>query len=208
MKLKEANRLENLGNPSNGAAEVISTEFPYVIHVVIQGTADIIFHRWNCEEVEAKSKAAKGSAGKKTDNIESYVWRNEEGEVCLPGEYVRQSVITAAKFKQDPRSPRKSAMDLYKAGVISLTNLSSFGVKDWDYLDRRRVTIQRNAITRIRPAMRASWLGEFDFQIQLPEYIPPLSFIEVLNNAGKLVGVGDFRPSFGRFVVKQYAIMD
>ena len=31
----------------------------------------------------------------------------------------------AAKFRQDPRSQRKSAMDLYKAGVVPLTSAAA-----------------------------------------------------------------------------------
>ena len=34
-------------------------------HVRIVGVADLLFHRWNCEAVEAKGKAAKGSKAKK-----------------------------------------------------------------------------------------------------------------------------------------------
>jgi hypothetical protein len=129
--------------------------------VAIQGSADLLFHRWNCEAVEAKSKAEKGSSAKKTDDLESYVYRNDGGELCIPGEYLRQALIHAAKFRQDPRSPRKSAMDLYKAGVVSLTNLATLGVSDWDYEDRRRVVIQRSGVTRVRPALRAGWSAEF-----------------------------------------------
>ena len=125
-------KTKQVAEVSNGGAESIEYGIPYRGHVTIEGSADFLFHRWNCEAVEAKSKAAKNSAAKKTDDIESYVWRNDDGELCCPGEYLRQSIIMAAKFKQDPRSPRKSAMDLTKAGVVSLTNLSSFGKSEWD----------------------------------------------------------------------------
>jgi hypothetical protein len=101
---------------TNGAAQAIEFSQPFTVDVTIEGTADLLFHRWNCEAVEEKSKAAKGSKAKKTDNVESYVYRNDDGQLCLPGEYLRQAIIHAAKFRQDPRSPRKSAMDLFKAG--------------------------------------------------------------------------------------------
>jgi hypothetical protein len=145
---KTAVKLEVLNNISNGGQDAIEASTPYSLKVGIEGSAPILFHAWNCESVDAKSKAAKNSKAKKSDDLESYVYRNEAGELCLPGEYLRQSIIMAAKFKQDPRSPRKSAMDLFKAGIVSTTTLASFGKKDWDYVDRRRVTIQRNGITR------------------------------------------------------------
>jgi hypothetical protein len=198
--------LKVVSEVSNGGKSTIEYSLPYAIHVSIEGASDILFHRWNCESVEAKSKAAKNSKAKKEDDIESYVWRNNNGELCVPGEYFRQSIIHAAKFKQDPRSPRKSAMDLFKAGVVSLTPLASLGSADWDYLDTRRVTIQRAGVNRTRPAMRQGWAVDLDFQILTPEYIDPVLFQDVLNTAGRLVGVGDFRPTYGRFFVTKYEV--
>lgn len=193
-------------SPTNGGADAIEAGIPYVATFTIEGVADLLFHRWNCEAVEEKSKAAKGSKAKKTDNIESYVYRGEDGGLCLPGEYVRQSVIHAAKFRQDPRSPRKSAMDLFKAAVVSLTNLAALGAKDWDYEHKCRVQVQRNGVTRVRPAMKVGWKAEFQFLCNCPEYVSPEVLHEVMNNAGKLVGVGDFRPTFGRFRVTRFAV--
>lgn len=191
---------------TNGAQEQIDFSAPYLARIKIAGTADLLFHRYNCESVAEKNSAAKGSKSKKTDNIESYVYRNQEGLLCLPGESFRQSIITAAKFEQDPRSPRKSAMDLFKAAVISLTDLASLGAKEWDYEDRRRVMVQRSAITRVRPAMRNGWTVDLAFMVQLPEYVPPQFLRSVLDNAGRLVGVGDFRPSYGRYRVDSWTV--
>lgn len=194
---------------TNLAEYTLAASEPYRVTVTLQGTSTLLFHRWNCEAVEAKAKAAKGSAGKKTDDVESYVYRNELGELCIPGEYLRQSIAGpagAAKFRQDPRSSRKSALDLYKAGVVSLTELATLGVKDWDLLDQRRVTVQRAGITRMRPAMLAGWRAEFDVQVLLPEYIPPMDLLDVITRAGQLVGVGDFRPTYGRFAVVRFEV--
>lgn len=196
-----------INNVSNDAKEEISFSEPYQVTVTISGSAPFIFHRWSNEAVEEKAKAAKGSKAKKKDNVESYVYRDEEGYLCIPGEYLRQAIIHAAKFKQDPRSPRKSAMDLYKAGVVVLTDLCKLGPKDWDYIDRRRVVVQRSAITRERPAMRIGWSIGCNLQILTPEYIDKTSLHEVLTNAGRLVGIGDFRPTFGRFQVDKFEVI-
>lgn len=193
---------------SNGGESTIEFSYPYTVEVTIEGSAAILFHRWNCDAVEAKSKAAKGSAAKKSDDVESYVYRNDVGELCLPGEYLRQSIIMATKFRQDPRSPRKSAMDLFKAAVISLTDLASLGVTEWDYEDRRRVTVQRNGITRIRPAMKEGWKATIQLMVNIPEYVSPALLRSVMDDAGRLVGVGDFRPTFGRFTVANWEILE
>jgi hypothetical protein len=195
-------------NPTNGAEQTLDLSIPYRVSITIRGDADILFHRWNCEAVEAKGKAAKGSKAKKSDDLESYVYRNDKNELCLPGEYLRQSVIMAAKFKQDPRSPRKSAMDLVKAAVINLTPLASLGVKEWNYEHKCRVQIQRNGITRTRPALKAGWTCTFIFSITLPEYVGDSLLHALLIDAGRLVGVGDFRPTYGRFSVTNFERLD
>lgn len=192
--------------PTNGGRAAIGLSQPYVATVTIVGSADMLFHRWNCESVAEKAAAAKGSQAKKTDDVESYVYRNDDKELCLPGEYLRQAVIHAAKFRQDPRSPRKSAMDLYKAGVISLSPLASLGVKDWSYLHTCRVVIQRSAVTRSRPAIKAGWQASVQLMVNLPEYIRPNDLHDVVTAAGKLVGVGDFRPTYGRFQITKFDV--
>jgi hypothetical protein len=191
---------------TNGGKVAIEYAIPYTADVDIVGVADLLFHRWNVESVETKSRAAKGSKAKKSDDLESYVYRDEHGELAIPGEYLRQAVIHAAKFRQDPRSPRKSAMDLFKAGVVSLTPLASLGAPVWDYEDRRRVMIQRNGITRVRPAMRAGWSLTIQLMVNLPEYIPPDALQDVIVNAGRLIGLADFRPTYGRFAMRRFEI--
>lgn len=189
---------------NDGAAAIVA---PYIAEITIEGAAAILFHRWSCEGVEAKAAAAKGSKAKKEDDWESYLYRDDAGEIAIPGEYLRQSIIEAAKYRQDPRSPRKSAKDLYKAGVISLTDLATTGATEPDYLDRRRACVMRAAITRVRPALNAGWSATFQMMVQTPEYIPPQVLNAVLSDAGRLVGIGDFRPSYGRFVVSSFKVL-
>ena len=204
---KTATALKVVKDASNGGEHAIDMSQPYRASVTISGHADILFHRWNNEAVAEKAASAKGSAAKKSDNVESYVWRDIDGNVCLPGEYLRGSIVHAAKFHQDPRSPRKSAMDLFKAGVVSLTDLASLGAKEWDYLDRRRVVVQRSGITRERPAMRKGWQATIQLMITTPEYINPDFLQQVIAKAGLLVGVGDFRPSYGRFGIANFEVL-
>jgi hypothetical protein len=198
----------NADTISNGAELCIDQQRPYRVGFEIVGTAPILFHRWDVQSVEAKSKAKKGSVEKRTDDTESYLYRTPEGRIAIPGEYVRGSAINASKYEQDPRSPRKSMMDLMKAALVSLTELADTGLKQPDYYDRRRVVIQRSAVTRTRPALKEGWTAKFIFQIQLPEYVPPQRLNHILQQAVRIVGLGDFRPSFGRFNVVRFEVLD
>jgi hypothetical protein len=201
------NKVVNVSEVTNGAEEAISHSNPYTVRVTIEGSADLFFHRWNAEAVEEKAKASKNSKAKKSDDVESYVYRDDKGFICLPGEYLRMTLVNAAKFKQDPRSPRKSAMDLYKAAIVVTTPLASLGSKNWDYLDKRRVNVQRQGINRTRPCFKAGWKATFDILVLLPEYVDQATLRELIESAGRLVGIADNRPSYGRFGVVSYKVL-
>lgn len=205
------------GDLSNSAADDIELEAPYRVSVTIVGDAPMLFHRWQGDAVDAKAKAAKGSKAKKTDNVESYVWRDDNDHICLPGEYVRGSVVDkrngAAKYQQDPRSSRKSALDLFKAGLVSLTDLAPIVKADgskaatWDYLDRRHVVVNQAGITRVRPAFAPGWSATVELMVLLPQYIDVRLLHRTLVDAGRLVGVGDFRPTFGRYSITEFTLI-
>lgn len=201
---------------TNDASDLIALNLPYVVEFTIEGVCPIIFHRWSNEAVEAKGRAKKGSAEKKTDDVESYVYRDDDGFVCLPGAYIHASLSSkkdgAAKFFRDPRSSRKSAIDLYKAGAVPLTllapitNAAGKKARTWDLLDARRMVVNQASITRQRPTFNAGWKATFEFQVTLPEYIGHQDLLAVLNLAGRAVGTADSRPTYGRFQVTHYAV--
>lgn len=197
-----------------GGNAVIESFPPYEVEVEITGVSDLLFNRFNEEEYTTKSEAKKGSKEKKLDIPENRIYRDMDGNVCLPGLYLCNSIVAAAKFRQDPRSPRKSAMDLYKAGVFASTDLcpivSVTGEtckEGWDYLDKRGACIQRARIVRVRPAFFKGWKARVRLAVQLPEYIEPNELHEIITYAGRFCGVGDFRPSYGRFQVTRYEVV-
>ena len=196
--------LVGLAPTSNGAQEELGYSTPYEIKVTLRGVAPILFHAWNNEAVEAKGKAAKNSKAKKTDNIESYVYRTPSGTLGIPGENLKATIVEVGRFHQDPRSSRKSMLDLLKAAIIPLTEVADTGAPTWDYIDRHRVTVQRAAITRERPALRAGWEATFEFLIATPEYVSPDLLLQLLNEAGRLIGLCDHRPTYGRFQVVNF----
>ncbi|HEY6020201.1 MAG TPA: hypothetical protein VIY48_09955, partial [Candidatus Paceibacterota bacterium] len=164
---------------SNGAADTIQTTVPYIAHVTLEGTSALLFHAYNNASVAEKAAAAKGSAAKKTDNLESYVHRDEEGHLGIPGTALTAAIANAGRSRQDPRSPRKSMRELLLAAVIPLQDVAPFddATKKWDYEDARRAVVQRSAVTRVRPAMRSGWRCTFTLLVNAPEYVPPQTLL-------------------------------
>ena len=98
-------------------------------------------------------------------------------------------------------------MDLFKAGVVALDELCSLGSTDWDYLDRRAVTVNHARVPRQRPAFNIGWRATCRLQSLLPEYISPQILNDRLQAAGRLIGVGDLRPTYGRFLVSRFEVL-
>jgi hypothetical protein len=186
---------------TNGAEPDIVAGVPYIFEFTARGIADLLFHGWNCEAIAEKAAAAKGSKAKKGDNIESYVYRDEHGVLAIPCENMRQAMIGAAKSRQDPRSPRKSLRDLASAAITCHERYAPLGRTTWDYEHRCRVQVQRNGVTRCRPAMLKGWEATFTFCVTQPQYISPELMHDLAVYAGMFVGVCDFRPSYGKFQV-------
>jgi hypothetical protein len=202
----------SINGATNGAADQIDFVKPYSAHVTIEGTAPLLFHSWNIDSIAEKAKSAKGSKSKKSDDIESYVYRisDEDRRLGIPTVNFHAAIIEAARYVQDPRSPRKSARDLAKAGIIADAAVAPFmpDTEEWDFIDRRRVTVQRAGITRERPAMRVGWRVAFDLVVTTPEYIDKALLRSLIQNAGRLVGLCDFRPTHGRFDIVAFEVSE
>ena len=197
--------LTDTGTNSNDGEEAALSSAPYQITFTIRGVADLLFHRWSNEDVAAKATAKRGSTVKKTDNLEAYVWRDDDGMVCLPGVYLHKALIEAGKFMQDPRSSRaKQACDLFKAAFVPVTLLCPLGPK-WEIEDKRRMVVNRSGITRTSPGFKAGWEASFDFDVILPEYVSDVMFHEALSLAGRVIGLAQYRPTYGRFQVVKFA---
>jgi len=198
---KKMTVLEGVGNDAN---ELLKLSEPFRCEVEITGVASLLFHRWSNEVVAEKAAAKKGSKLKKTDDTEAMLYRSPTtGNAVIPSEYLRQSMIGAAKFMSDPRSPRKSMADLAKASILVLED-GDLGVKAPDFIDMRRVLVQRAAITRSRPGFEKGWKTSFVVESLLPEYLNEGILLELLVSAGKFIGLADFRPTFGRFSVTSF----
>lgn len=83
------------------------------------------------------------------------------------------------------------------------------GPKDKDklYADprftlRKGVAVQKSRIIRIRPMIPTGWSLTFTLEFD-ESIVNPKSLVKAMADAGSLVGLGDWRPKFGRFLVEE-----
>jgi len=77
------------------------------------------------------------------------------------------------------------------------------GKKRPDYIHEEWVKVQRSQILRNRPAFKDGWEAEFTLLV-LDEQMPVDILKDILENAGRFRGIGDWRPHFGRFEVVEF----
>jgi len=70
------------------------------------------------------------------------------------------------------------------------------------YTLRKGVAVQKSRIIRIRPMIPTGWSMTFDIEFD-EGIVSPKNLIKAMTDAGSLVGLGDWRPKFGRFLVEE-----
>jgi hypothetical protein len=96
---------------------------------------------------------------------------------------------------------KKTFKDAFKGGVFVEPRLIPHKISKWE-IDLQNVVVQRSRVIRARPRFD-EW--ELDFQIlNIDERITPNIIKDILVDAGRFCGIGDFRPRYGRFEVVKF----
>ena len=123
--------------------------------------------------------------------------RNDKGEVCIPSDDLKCSIVAAGKRFKDSLSKRKSMEKTLEQELSVEPEDLSFGVKKTTFFKRAAVVMSRSHTIRPRPMIQ-NW--KLKFELDSGEL--PLGVVrEVLDRAGAHVGLGNFRPDFGRYKV-------
>lgn len=180
--------------------------FLYMINTIkveISGITPLIinrFHEEAAEEATSNMRSARKERPSPEDDAKSRLYSNGSG-TFLPAENIRQSIIEAAKRFKIGR--RAATTDVAASIYLSPFELPLTG--DW-HVDSRAVVIPATGgrILRHRP-MFDEWAISFSLQIDTDTGVDERMIKEIVASAGKLVGLGDFRPArkgpYGRFSV-------
>src|SRR5262245_25681914 len=103
MTALERISIPSVATKTNGNGSTAALDASYAVEVALVGTAPILFHRWDDASVERKAKAAKSSQAKKTDDVESYVYRTSDGEIGIPAKNFKACLREAGRSLPDPR---------------------------------------------------------------------------------------------------------
>ena len=180
-------------------------------HCLIRGVAPLLMHNGQlANPTNFFAKELKKLSGKrnKTDadleELAHVEWLGslylDQGEPCIPGELVEGTLVEAAK--QQRRSKQVNA-GVYCEGNFPLryegprTPEALWQAEQFRFTTPARV--RQNRVPRTRPRFDA-WEAEVKVTYN-DELLNPEEIFELLKIAGEQVGIGDWRPKFGRFVV-------
>lgn len=171
------------------------------VEVKIKGIVPLLQNRFVGEEDESASQRT--GVVDRSEDWRNALYSDEKIGIYEPSEHVWGSMIKAASNFQIPGRGKKTYKDLIKSGIVLEPDKIPLGKKEPDEIDKRPVVIRGSRILRQRPMMKEGWKLSFSVNI-LDEQLQPEVVKRILVHAGKYIGIGDFRPRFGRFEVIEF----
>lgn len=184
------------------------------IKVNLIGVAPLLMHNGQlADPLNAHAKAMKKLSAKRKKTDADYaemartewfgsLYVNADGAPCVTGDMVEAFVKEGAK-----KSKLGKAVSAGLFADADSFALKYTGPKDvtelWDhggFRDTRGVKVQRAKVQRTRPIFR-DWSVEIELQYN-PEVVEHNQIVKAMTDAGQLVGLGDYRPRFGRCMVE------
>ncbi len=168
----------------------------------------ILMHRFSeWEEAEEEVRAIRQDKGTTRERAERSAYRNDDGTLYAPSTWFFRSIIEVGGYYKQ-RGSRKSlkyvipAAVIIPADIIPLVDLEGSPVKDFE-VDARPVVIPatKGRIMAYRPKIEV-WRATIPMEVDTT-IIDLDTAHQLLEDAGRRQGVGDFRPEkkgpFGRF---------
>lgn len=185
------------------------------IEIEIEGTTPLLMHRFTDQ---AAMQATSGTTQSiTTDHLppreaaEEALYVDEKGKVIIPQPNLFRCIIDAGKFFKIGSNKITTQKTSYIPGAAAMNEIYyPLRTKNGWKVDTRPVRIPKTGgrILRHRPCFD-DW--GLKFEVELEEtIITEKLFREIIDAAGKRIGLGDFRPDckgpFGKFKVKCWEV--
>ena len=183
--------------------------------VKLTGTSPLLMHATTSIDPTHKlSRAMKAitskHASKKTEDdlielkrleFEAGLYFDDEIGPYLPGELLQACIRDGGKANRLGSEVTRSVLVVDdRVCLIYAGPRTKKGLWEKGFSDTRSVKIGQNRVLRTRPIF-SEWAVEFQVQLDV-EHLDPGLFDECVANAGQRVGLGDYRPRFGRFTAE------
>jgi len=171
------------------------------IQYKIKGVTPILFHNVYTMDLIKPKKMTHSEFEQSDEVFKSRVYF-EDNKLVLPPRVILGLLKNASAksgIKQDGK--RATYSSIIRAIIFVLDSM--FLDQNFDDLERHReyVTVQRSKILRIFPMLK-QWSGILNLTYDETQ-ISEEALTEILIYGGSFVGMGDYRPLYGRFSVEK-----
>ncbi len=182
-----------------------------LITITIQGSSPLICNRFTEQAAETATAGSRSSAmgkdhGSPKEQAELKLYKGENGKFVIPQPNIFRCIIDGGRFFKTGKSLITSSKSSLIPACVQVLGIE-FEIKSKDgwRVDERAIVNPSTRGRRLcyRPRFD-DWQLTFDAEVD-PEMITTKLFREIVDAAGKKIGLGDFRPDrkgpFGKFVV-------
>lgn len=182
------------------------------VEVEIEGITPLLMNRFTAEsEIQVSSRVSavnNGDKGTPREQAEKTTYKDENGNLYIPSPNMFRAIIDAGKFHKMGKSKVTTVRSsLVPAGIAINSIIIPLGTKQFEVDSRAVVNPKTGGRVMKHRARLDIWRLKFTLEIDTDMFA--VDFVRtLLDDAGKRVGLGDYRPDrkgpFGKFKVTKW----
>lgn len=175
--------------------------------VGIKGASPLLMNRYiegTIEEIKVRKREPK------RQEPEDKLYKDGQGKIYIPSTYLRGALVDAGKYIKVQGKGKATYSKLIGSTVSISPDCITIKPQAWIPFTVTAVNpMTRGRMSVTRPKFD-SW--SLDFEINTTDDIPEDKMAAILEEAGKFVGIGDWRPQkkgmYGKFIVVKFKRVD
>lgn len=184
----------------------MAKDIVYIANVTIEGVTPLLMHKMSISGLSNKSRRT-------AETDYSIEWKqaaylNEQGHLVCPSSNIEAMLMNTCKSRKIGKHAESKFMsqitvqEFEPAIHMNGNPITLDIIEENKWIDVRSVVIKRNRVARNRICIPAGWKLQFNLVVKTP-MMPPDEIRDLIETAGELVGLMDYRPEkkgkFGQF---------
>lgn len=167
--------------------------------ISLKGVRPLLMHSPNSMMVPKTNNSRKTSNYVPEDEAAAALHKDKDGTICVPAMAILGCMREAAKEHKVPGKGKKTLTKYVLSGLHIEPEMIPLTPQEYE-VDARPVVVMRSRVIRWRPRFD-EWSLTFRVKLIDESIFNPTLVRNVIEDAGKFVGLLDFRPYFGLFEV-------
>lgn len=182
------------------------------VRITMTGTTDLLMHNARLSDpLDAWTKQLKEVSSKRTKTEDDHaemariefmggLYYDEDLGPYIPGVNIHRCLVEAGKLNKLGRHVERGIImqeEMCPLGYVGPRTPEEMWA-DKNFMSRLSVGVTTSRVMRTRPKFR-TWALETEFMVDTGQ-LDLNQVREIADKAGSMIGIGDYRPRFGRFI--------